>query len=93
MFAEEWLLITSPPIKNFNAVVHLNGMCLNFIDKYTNSISRLDQLVDKKSNKTMIQEMLLDLISTIKERESELPDMNDPGIFRFYFLLNNKEYK
>jgi hypothetical protein len=68
-------------------------MCLHIEDKYSDTITKLDNHLDRKSNKTMIQEMLLDLISTIKEREPELPNMKDPNIFKFYFLMNNKEYK
>lgn len=93
VFSEDWILVTSPPIKTANLVIHLNGMCLELKDKYSDPIAVLDEGIERRSAKTMIHEMVLDLVSTIKETDPPLPDMNDPEVFKFYFLMHNKEYK
>ena len=93
VFSEDLGLVTSPPIKSSNLIVHLNGMCLDIQDKYSQSINSLEADMEKIFNRTMIEEMVLDLVTTIKQSDPPLPDMSDPNIFRFYFMLNNKEYK
>jgi hypothetical protein len=86
-------LITSPPLKNSNLVIHLTGMCLQIVDKYSDPIKTLETKVDKTSFKTIVHEYVLDLIATIKEDDPPLPDMEDEEVFKFYFELYNKDYK
>ena len=38
----DWVLNPSPPIKNSNLIIHLNGMCLLLVDKYSEDISVQD---------------------------------------------------
>lgn len=69
-------------------------MCLQIVDKYTDSIEQLEKNIERNAIKTWINEKLvLDLIATIKEDEPPLPNISDPNVFRFYFLNLNKEYK
>lgn len=68
-------------------------MCLYTVDNYSQNILTLEKTIDKHSNKTFIKEMVVDLIAKIKPDSPPLPDMSDPKIFRFYFMMNNKEYK
>jgi hypothetical protein len=93
VYAEDWMLTTSPPIKTSNMSIHLNGMCLLIVDKYSESISGIEQGLTSNALRTEMRELVLDLISTIKEDEPSLPDMDDPKVFRFYFEMYNKEYK
>jgi hypothetical protein len=93
MFSEDWILVTSPPIKNANLIIHLNGMCLHIEDNYSEHIYNLEQNLAANAAVTFIKEYILDLISTIKEDEPLLPDMEDISVFKFYFNLNNKDYK
>jgi len=71
----------------------MNGLCLLSLDKYSEKISRINTDLLKNAHKTMIKEMVLDFIATIKHDEPPLPNMDDVEIFKFYFLLYNKEYK
>jgi hypothetical protein len=93
VFSEDWILVTSPPIKNLNLVVHLNGMCLSIIDRLSEAIKVIDETFEKKSINTIIHEMILDLVDSIRPTDPPLPDMSDPKVFKFYFILNNREYK
>jgi hypothetical protein len=68
-------------------------MCHLVIDKYSNSIEYLNQSLNRAAIKTSLNEMVLDLISSIKEDAPPLPDMTDPSTFKFYFIRYNKEYK
>jgi len=68
-------------------------MCLQLSDKYSDTIKGLDNKLNKSSFKTIVYELVLDLISNIKEDDPPLPDMSDEEVFKFYFQLYNKEYK
>jgi len=68
-------------------------MCLQIVDKYSDSIKNLENKVSKTSFKTAIHEYVLDLISKIKEDDPPLPNMDDEEVFKFYFELYNKDYK
>lgn len=68
-------------------------MCLQVLDKYSPSIGNLDSKLNKSSVKTLVNELVLDLIASIKEDDPPLPDMTDEEVFKFYFQLYNKEYK
>lgn len=93
VFSEDWILNTSPPIKNANLVIHLNGISLLLTEKYSYSISQLESSLSSNAIKTAMREYVLDLIDKIKEDEPPLPEMEDPKIFKFYFEKYNKEYK
>lgn len=93
VFNEDWVLVTSPPIKSVNLNLHLNGMCYLVKEKYSQPIGLLDNSLHKSAIKTAINEMVVDLISSIREEAPPLPDMSDPNVFKFYFTLYNKEYK
>jgi 3-phosphoglycerate kinase len=92
VFYEDWALVTEPPLKNTNLTIHLNGMCLLIEDRYTETIKTLDLTLYEKSIKTMVEELVVDLITSIKADEPPLPDMSDPKIFKYFFLKYNKEY-
>lgn len=68
-------------------------MCLLLVDKYSNSISQLENTLSSNAIKTAMREYVFDLIDNIKENEPPLPDMENPKIFKFYFEMHNKEYK
>lgn len=68
-------------------------MCLLLEDKYSNDIAILENNLNSCTMKTMINELVLDLISTIKEDDAPKPDMNNKSTFEFYFQFHNKEYK
>lgn len=68
-------------------------MCLQTQDKYTDTIRTLDTKLNKLSFKTIVYELVLDLVSSIKEDDPPLPDMTNEEVFKFYFQLYNKEYK
>jgi hypothetical protein len=93
LFAEDWILITSPPLKSSNLVIHLTGMCLQLLDKYSETIRELDNKLNRSSFKTIVYELVLDLISKIKEDDPPLPDMKDEEVFKFYFQLHNNDFK
>lgn len=67
-------------------------MCLLLVDQYSNKIVDLENKIYKNSAKTFINELVSDLIRSIKEDDPPLPDMSDNKIFKFYFDLYNKEY-
>ena len=91
-FNEDWILLTSPHVKNINLQLHLNGVCNKFEDKYSKSVNLLQKEMDKSSIKTMINEIVLDLISTIKQSDPALPNMENKNDFIYYFTRLNKEY-
>ncbi len=68
-------------------------MCLQVHDKYSPSIGQLDNKLNRSSVKTIVNELVLDLIRSIKEDDPPLPDMTDEEVFKFYFQLYNKDYK
>lgn len=92
-FGEDWTLVTSPPLKGCNLTIHLSGLCLLKVDKYSNSINEINNKINNKAIKTMINEIIVDLVYSIKPDLPALPDMNDEDVFKFYFELLNKEYK
>ena len=92
MFSEDWILKTTPPLKNCNLNLHLNGMVHLYVDNYSEKIHELNDDINKKSNVTKINEFVLDLIDDVKENEPELPNMNLEKNFKFYYEYLNKEY-
>jgi len=68
-------------------------MSLYTVDNYTENIHNLENQIERQATKTFMKEMVVDLIATIKPDTPPLPDMTDPQIFKFYFMMNNKEYK
>jgi hypothetical protein len=68
-------------------------MCLLAVDQYSEKKNDLDRKIFKYNTRTVVSEIVFDLVRSIKEDEPPRPDMNDPGIFKFYFELFNKEYK
>lgn len=93
VFSEDWILATSPPLKNCNLSLHLNGMTHLYIDTYSKAIEDLNSEISKEGIKTRINEVVLDLVETIKESTPPLPDMKDPEVFKYYFNHYNKERK
>lgn len=93
VFSEDWILTTSPPLKSSNLIIHLNGMCLLLQDQYSGAVGELDSKLHAGAVETMVNELVLDLIGTIKEDEPARPDLNDRDTFQFYFELLNKQYK
>ena len=91
-FSEDWILSTSPPLKN-EINLHVNGMCLNLTDQYSKKIEDLENRVYKNSVKTFIKELVTDLVSKVREDPPLLPNMNDFKIFKYCFEFYNKEYK
>jgi hypothetical protein len=73
--------------------IHLNGIGISIVDKYSGNITDLDQTLVRKSITSMIGEIVRDLVSTIKANDPPLPDMNEVENFKFFFRLNNKDYK
>ena len=80
-------------MKDSDLTIQLNGMTLVIIDKYTNEIVKLDKALTKKSENTLVHEMVLDLIYNVKTPPPRKPNMKNPSHFKFYFLSYNKEYK
>jgi hypothetical protein len=68
-------------------------MCLLQVDHYSQRKEDLDKKIFKYNTKTLVGEIVFDLVRSIKEDEPLRPDMDDPNIFKFYFELYNKEYK
>ena len=92
VFSEEWILVTTPPLKDCNLTIHLNGLVHKYEDLYSDNIDVLDKKIDKNANNTKINEFVLDLIDTIKEKTPLKPNMFNDKIFSYYFQLYNKEY-
>jgi hypothetical protein len=84
--------VSSPPLKK-DIAIHLNGMCLQLVDQYNQKKEDLDKKIFKYNTKTIVSEIVSDLVRSIKEDEPVRPDMDDPSVFKFYFELYNKEYK
>ena len=92
VFSEEWTLVTTPPLKDCNLNIHLNGLVHKYEDFYSENISNLNKKIYNNANNTKINEFVLDLIDTIKEETPPKPNMNNDKIFSYYFQLYNKEY-
>lgn len=92
-FSEDWVLITSPLIKNQDLNLHMSGMCLHIVDRYSVDVNALNMELHQSAVRTMVHEMVLDITSSIQHEEPPLPDMTDPETFEFYFLTLNKKYK
>ena len=90
VFSEEWILVTTPPLKDCNLTIHLNGLVHKYEDLYSDNIDVLDKKIDKNANNTKINEFVLDLIDTIKEQTPLKPNMFNDKIFRYYYQLYNK---
>lgn len=74
-------------------MINITGMCLQVLDKYSDPIKTLDSKLTSSSLKTLVYELVIGLISKIKEDDPPLPDMKDEEVFKFYFQLYNKEFK
>ena len=92
VFSEEWILVTTPPLRDCNLNIHLNGLVHKYEDLYSNKINDLNKKIYDNSNSTKINEFILDLISTIREEAPPKPNMFNDKIFSYYFQLYNKEY-
>ena len=92
LFCEDWILATTPPIKNCDLNLKLCGKVHLYIDKYSEGIKDLEKKIEKQSVITSINEFVLDTIQTVKPENPPLPDMKDEKIFKFYFEFYNKEY-
>ena len=92
VFSEEWILVTTPPLRDCNLNIHLNGLVHKYEDLYSEKINDLNKKIYDNSNNTKINEFILDLIDTIREQAPPLPNMNNNKIFSYYFQLFNKEY-
>jgi len=93
VFSEYWELKTEPELKDIDLTIHLNGMTLVLVDKFSNEIIKLDKAIEKKSEFTLLHEMVLDLIYNVKTPPPRRPNLDDINQFKFYFLSHNKEYK
>ena len=92
VFSEEWVLVTTPPLKDCNLNIHLNGLVHKYEDLYSENIDILNKKIYNNSNNTKINEFVLDLIDIIKEQTPPKPNMFNDKIFSYYFKLYNKEY-
>jgi hypothetical protein len=92
VFSEEWILVTTPPLKDCNLTIHLNGLVHKYEDLYSDNIDVLDKKIEKNAKNTKINEFVLDLIDTIKEQTPLKPNMLNDKLFSYYFQLYNKEY-
>ena len=92
VFSEEWILVTTPPLKNCDLNIHLSGLVHKYEDLYSKKINDLNTKIENNANNTKINEFVLDLIDTIKEQTPPLPNMLNQKIFSYYFQLYNQEY-
>ena len=92
LFCEDWILATTPPLHGCELDLHLNGMVHLFIDKYSSKIEELNKELQMKGMATGINEMVIDIVESVRENPPPLPDLNDEKIFKFYFELLNKDY-
>jgi hypothetical protein len=92
VFSEEWILVTTPPLRDCDLNIHLNGLVHKYEDFYSDNINNLDKKIMKNANNTKINEFVLDLIDTIKEQSPPKPNMFNDKIFSYYFQIYNKEY-
>ncbi len=84
--------MTTPPLKDCNLNIHLNGLVHKYEDLYSENINNLNKKIYNNANNTKINEFVLDLIDTIKEETPPKPNMYNDKIFSYYFQLYNKEY-
>ena len=68
-------------------------MTLVIVDKFSSDIIKLDKSIAKKSEMTLIHEMVIDLVHGVKTPPPRRPNLNDINQFKFYFQTHNKEYK
>ena len=92
VFSEEWILATTPPLKNFDLHLHLSGVVHKYIDLYSAKVNELDLKIEKAANNTNINEFVLDLVDSIKETIPPKANMNNEKVCKFYFQYYNKEY-
>ena len=92
VFSEEWILVTTPPLKDCDLNIHLNGLVHKYEDLYSDNINVLNKKIMNNANNTKINEFVLDLIDTIKEQSPPRPKMFNDKIFSYYFQIYNKEY-
>ena len=92
VFSEEWILVTTPPLKDCDLNIHLNGLVHKYEDFYSSNINILDKKIMNNANNTKINEFVLDLIDTIREQTPPKPNMFNDKIFSYYFQIYNKEY-
>ena len=92
VFSEEWILVTTPPLKDCDLNIHLNGLVHKYEDLYSDNINILNKKIMNNANNTKINEFVLDLIDTIKEQSPPRPNMFNDKIFSYYFQIYNKEY-
>ena len=92
VFSEEWGLITTPPLPQYDLNIHLNGLVHKYEDFYSDNINKLDKKIQDSESTTRINELVLDLIDTIRETPPKKPNMFNEKIFAYYFKLLNKEY-
>lgn len=91
-FNEDWELYTSPLVKNTLLQVHLNGFCYKYENKYSTLVKKLDADMNSKAVKTMIEEIILDIIKTIKQSNPPEVNMRKKDDFIYYFNKLNKDY-
>ena len=92
VFSEEWFLATTPPLKNCDLHIHLSGLVHKFVDNYSEKVGNFDAEIEKEANRVSINELVLDLVESIKETEPPIPNMKNENLFKFYFKLYNTEY-
>ena len=92
VFSEEWFLATTPPLKNCDLHIHLNGLVHKFVDNYSAKVENFDKEIEKEANRVNINEFVLDLVESIKETPPPVPNMKNENLFKFYFKLYNTEY-
>ena len=92
MFSEEWFLATTPPLKNCDLHIHLSGLVHKYVDKYSEKVGNFDAEIEKEAHRVNINELVLDLIETIKETEPPVPNMKNENMFKFYFKYYNTKY-
>ena len=92
VFSEEWFLATTPPLKNCDLHIHLSGLVHKFVDNYSEKVGNFDAEIEKEANRVSINELVLDLVESIKETEPPIPNMKNENLFKFYFKLYNAEY-
>ncbi len=68
-------------------------MTVVIVDKFSKVILKLDKSISRKSEGSLVHELVLDLIYNVKTPPPRRPDLNDPSHFKFYFTHYNKEYK
>ena len=92
VFSEEWFLATTPPLKNCDLHIHLSGLVHKYVDQYSEKVANFDSEIEKEANRVNINELVLDLVESIKATEPPIPNMKNENLFKFYFKLYNAEY-